>query len=603
MSRILNTFFRCPECKEKLINTNSCLGCSKIYYNNEGFFDFTNTPIINTNQKFSELLSSINSHGYSDAVKEFLENDRESEYRFNKKEGAIAFRVINKNSTRCLVLNSDLGNIPENLSQMFDEIYSLESDNDKLLIQKSRFQENKIDNVVLVRSIPNSLPFPDNHFDLIVLNGIKIKKQDGISKEKILKSLNEIKRILNTNGCLCAGLQNKRGLKALQKKTEEETDYEYYLDVFDVYNSLFDSLGFKVEPYWVLPSHNEPHYSGKVVDDVSLKWFFQNFDTKLRVDTKYKIAGIFLKLLNKSTRKSVLKNFCSSFVFYCYKDQHPKTIENMIIKKTGFKNLIQNVRLTKVLYFLLDNNGNPKKVVSCEPTKYDLTERISTVNRIFPNMKNPDEKIIIEEWLSGTALDRLDDNDVKLTMKWLTDFQTSTMSEVLSIQDIEKEITDVKKDLDSIEAMSNLPYDVWLNEYKEELKDKKLKKTAVHGDFQIRNILIDHEKSVTNVIDWDWRYQEKGNPIYDFVWLATNIMMLSNDPITEFRSNLNDNGKAGTAKIIIKETMKNHFTVNLDFTKLQRFMILRFITIKIKDGTDGYLIYIEMLRVLSQQAH
>ena len=177
MSRMLNTFFRCPECKEKLINTNSCSGCSKIYYNNEGFFDFTNTPITNTNQKFSELLHNIHSHGYSDAVKEFLENDRESEYRFNKKEGAIAFRTINKNSTRCLVLNSDLGNIAENLSQMFDEIYSLESDNDKLLIQKSRFKENKIDNVVLVRSIPNSLPFPDNHFDLIVLNGIKIKKQ------------------------------------------------------------------------------------------------------------------------------------------------------------------------------------------------------------------------------------------------------------------------------------------------------------------------------------------------------------------------------------------------------------------------------------------
>ena len=82
----------------------------------------------------------------------------------------------------------------------------------------------------------------------------------------------------------------------------------------------------------------------------------------------------------------------------------------------------------------------------------------------------------------------------------------------------------------------------------------------------MRNILIDRNKSLVNVIDWDWRYQEKGNPIYDFMWLVTNIMMLSNDPITEFRSNLNDNGKAVTAKRIIKETMKNHFQVNLDFS-------------------------------------
>jgi hypothetical protein len=42
--------------------------------------------------------------------------------------------------------------------------------------------------------------------------------------------------------------------------------------------------------------------------------------------------------------------------------------------------------------------------------------------------------------------------------------------------------------------------------------------------------------------------------------------------------------------------MKNHFTVNLDFTKLQRFMILRFITIKIKEGTDEYQLYIEILK-------
>ena len=145
---MLNTFFRCSECKEKLINTNSCSGCSKIYYNNEGFFDFTNTPITNTNQKFSNLLSSINSHGYSKAIKEFLKSEPKYEYSFNKKEGSLAFRAINKSSSRCLILNSDLGNIPENLSQMYEEVYSLENDKNKVLIQKFRFQENKIDNVV-----------------------------------------------------------------------------------------------------------------------------------------------------------------------------------------------------------------------------------------------------------------------------------------------------------------------------------------------------------------------------------------------------------------------------------------------------------------------
>lgn len=595
MSKMLNTFFRCPECKEKLINTNSCLGCSKTYYNNEGFFDFTNTPITNTNQKFSNLLSSINSHGYSKAIKEFLKSEPKYEYRFNKKEGSLAFRAINKSSSRCLILNSDLGNIPENLSQMYEEVYSLENDKNKVLIQKFRFQENKIDNVVLVRSKCDSLPFPDKHFDLVVLNGIQIKRQNGVSKTKVEEFLNEIKRVLNTNGCLCAGLQNKRGLKVMQEKTEEEIDHEHYLDSFYGYNSLFGSLGFQVEPYWVLPSHSKPHYSGKVVDDVSLKWFFQNFDKKFSVDTKFRVAGMFLKLLNKPARKLALE-FCPSFLFYCYKGEKPKVLEDLIMENTGFEHLIQNARLHKILYILLDKSGNPRKAVSCQHTKYDLTEKVFPIKRIFPKMKDPEEKIVIEEWLDGEVLDRLNVNDLKLAMKWLTDFQNNTMSELLNLQEIEEEVTNVKNELDSIEAMNCLPYDKWLDEYKEVLSNIKLKKTAVHGDFQVRNILINRKKSLVNVIDWDWRYQEKGNPIYDFVWLATSIMMLSNDSIAEFRSNLNDNGKAATAKRIIKDTMKNHFTVNLDFTKLQRFMILRFITIKIKEGTDEYQLYIEILK-------
>ena len=600
MSRMLNTFFRCSECKEKLINTNSCSGCSKIYYNNEGFFDFTNTPITNTNQKFSNLLSSINSHGYSKAIKEFLKSEPKYEYSFNKKEGSLAFRAINKSSSRCLILNSDLGNIPENISQMYEEVYSLENDKNKVLIQKFRFQENKIDNVVLVRSKCDSLPFPDKHFDLVVLNGIQIKRQNGVSKTKVEEFLNEIKRVLNTNGCLCAGLQNKRGLKVMQEKTEEEIDYEHYLDSFYGYNSLFGSLGFQVEPYWVLPSHSKPHYSGKVVDDVSLKWFFQNFDKKFSVDTKFRVAGMFLKLLNKPARKLVLE-FCPSFLFYCYNGEKPKVLEDIITENTGFENLIQNIRLNKILYILLDRNGNPRKVVSCQITKYDLTEKVFPIKRIFPKMTNLEEKIVVEEWLDGEVLDRLNVNELKLVMKWLTDFQNNTMSELLSLQEIEDEVISVKNELDSIEAMNCLPYDKWLDEYKEEISSIKLKKTAVHGDFQVRNILIDHKNSLVNVIDWDWRYQEKGNPLYDFMWLATNVMMLTNNSVDEFRSNLDDNGK--TAKRIIKETMKKHFQHDLDFIKLQRFMILRFITIKIKDGTLGYLLYIKMLRVLSQQAH
>ena len=273
------------------------------------------------------------------------------------------------------------------------------------------------------------------------------------------------------------------------------------------------------------------------------------------------------------------------------------------MEKTGFKNLIQNPRRDRMNYILLDRYREPKKIVSCKFTKYDFTEKVIQIKRVFPMMRDPEEKIVMDRWIEGEPLDRLNVNDLKLTMKWLTNFQEKTKSEILSPQDIEEEVNNIKNELDSIKTMNGLPYDKWLDDYKEHLSNITLSKTAVHDDFTVRNILIDRKKSLVNVIDWDWRYQEKANPIYDFVWLATNIMMLSNNSVEEFRANCNGNGKVVKAVRIIQETMKKHFQVDFDFIKLQRFMILRFIILKIKDNTDEYLLYIELLKILFHKNH
>ena len=472
------------------------------------------------------------------------------------------------------------------------------------LCSKSRFQKNHIDNIVLGRSDSKSLPFPDKYFDVVILDGIKVNEPDnGSSRFVIVEFLKEIRRVLATNGCLCVGLENKYGITIFQRKIENNSDRKSFTDSFFGYKSLFTSLGFQVSPYWALPSHKEPHFSARIEDDISLKWFFQNFDKKFFVDRRFRIAGIFLKLLNKTARKLILEFFCPSFLFYCYKEEKPQILEEMIMEKTGFKNLIQNPRRDRMNYILLDRYREPKKIVSCKFTKYDFTEKVIQIKRVFPMMRDPEEKIVMDRWIEGEPLDRLNVNDLKLTMKWLTNFQEKTKSEILSPQDIEEEVNNIKNELDSIKTMNGLPYDKWLDDYKEHLSNITLSKTAVHDDFTVRNILIDRKKSLVNVIDWDWRYQEKANPIYDFVWLATNIMMLSNNSVEEFRANCNGNGKVVKAVRIIQETMKKHFQVDFDFIKLQRFMILRFIILKIKDNTDEYLLYIELLKILFHKNH
>tara|TARA_Y100000590_G_scaffold260063_1_gene292125 strand:+ start:24 stop:806 length:783 start_codon:yes stop_codon:yes gene_type:complete len=255
--------------------------------------------------------------------------------------------------------------------------------------------------------------------------------------------------------------------------------------------------------------------------------------------------------------------------------------------------------MTKTLFFLMNDNGDPKKVLTCKNTKYNFNEELIHVKREFPNMKNPDEKLVLEEWLNGDFLDRLNQKHIQLVMKWLIEFQKSTQSDELTDEEIDGEIKQVRQEIIKINAMKELPYELWLEEYKKELKKTRLTKTAVHGDFQLRNILIDEELQRVNVIDWDWRFQEKGNPIYDFVWLATNIVMFSNNPEKEFLEYQKNGGKTKNSVSIIKKIMKNHFNIELDFIKLQRFMIMRFITIRVKDEDDGYLLYVNILKHLS----
>tara|TARA_Y100000590_G_scaffold463122_1_gene629037 strand:+ start:2323 stop:3990 length:1668 start_codon:yes stop_codon:yes gene_type:complete len=552
---------------------------------------------MNEEYNISNFIKNIKNEGYSTALKKFLENNLELESKFEKMEGSIAFRVNNNNNSRCLIINSDFGNIPENLSHTFEQVWSFEENSDKTLIQKYRFENKKIKNITIINTKKELFTFPKNYFELIILNGIKqVDVSIGFSNY-----IEMIRTLLTEDGCMCVGVHNKYGINLFRKENDNHGEEKEIVESINGYKKIFETSGFEVKPYWVFPSHTKPHYSANIEDDVSLEWFFENFDKTFSVDKKFSMIRNSLKILNSKSRKILVEKFAPSFLFYCYKNNIPENIESMIIKKSGLKNCIQNIRHSKIMYILLDSIGIPQKAVFCKLEKFDLKENIVEIQRKFPNMREPDEKIMMEDWVSGDVLDPSNKNDFDLTMKWIIKFQEETKSELLTLKEIERESEDVKNNLKRIDAMSSLPFEKWIDDYNEYVNSLKLKKTAVHGDFQTRNILIDRKNSLVNIIDWDWRFQEKGNPTYDFVWLGTNLMIAGNNMIDSFVSHLNGKGKHTESIKILKDIMNIHFKQDFDFIRLQRFMILRFITIKINDGTLGYLSYIELLKILSKK--
>ena len=59
-----------------------------------------------------------------------------------------------RNHSRCLIINSDLGNIPENLSDIFDEVYSLELDKNRIFkqIHKIKSVPGRLERVALLKN-------------------------------------------------------------------------------------------------------------------------------------------------------------------------------------------------------------------------------------------------------------------------------------------------------------------------------------------------------------------------------------------------------------------------------------------------------------------
>ena len=102
------------------------------------------------------LLDKIKKQGYSNSISEFINKYPETGYRFDKKQGSIFLRSINGSNRKCLVINSDLGNIPEFLSTIFEKVISIDIE-EKILIQTERFKHKKINNIQFEISESNNM--------------------------------------------------------------------------------------------------------------------------------------------------------------------------------------------------------------------------------------------------------------------------------------------------------------------------------------------------------------------------------------------------------------------------------------------------------------
>lgn len=611
----MDNSFICNICKDKLKISNDeyvCNSCKIEIKCIDNFIDFSGKINFNFNdfpkEKLNELIKNLEEKGYTKAVSDFLKNYPVFTKQISDNKSAdMIFHCLKKKNIRCLEIGSSFGKNIEVLAKNFQEVYSLEWDERKIKFQKSRFKENGLSNVKIIRCDPFKLPFPNDHFDLILCNGlIELIGNDQKDIEIIdtqKKFLLELKRTIKTDGCFSLGVENGSSLGHIVEKDIPFRKFEKLKKKhsFQEYQKIFDDLGLYNEAYWTLPSLWRPYFSGKIDDKKATKWFYENYRKFLLKEKQDKLKNLVLSSfgkINNLTSNIMAKRIVPNFVFCCYKTKEFSTYEKFLLTNTKFSNFILMGRKSRLIYILFNRKGNPKKLISLDRYGEDFPNKIEHCIRKIPNMKDPTSRVWTEEWISGKEIDPTNIKHLAEAIQWLINFQKQSQTNLLSEIDKRNEVEWFRKRILNFPEINIQKYLKWLDDYEKFLLENKITKVARHGDFWYTNILLDKKTNQTNVVDWE-NFSIEGNPFYDFLTFILHLMTLPpKNPVKVFKESLGLKGVFGETMKKMKKHIDEHFGFKFDLIILLRFFIIRNI---IRSNIKGQKLenHIRMLEILS----
>ena len=122
------------------------------------------------------------------------------------------FLISLDKKSKVLDIGAGLGTVSEVLSHYYEEVVSVEPVRERLYFCKKRFEQEGIKNIKLVNANALELPFPENSFDLVVMNGVLewVALYNKENPKKVQEQvLINVLRILKPNGYLYIGIENR----------------------------------------------------------------------------------------------------------------------------------------------------------------------------------------------------------------------------------------------------------------------------------------------------------------------------------------------------------------------------------------------------------
>lgn len=578
----------CPICKKEVIIQETqlqCLECNQIFSINENYIDFLKSDdywgeISQT--RINKLINDVKSFGSNKALFELVrEFPKFTSFIFNHDRIDWIFHKVSfTNNHRFLDIGSGLGMIVFLASKMYKEVYSLENILERIIFQNEVIKNKKIENIFLFRADGLRLPFKDDYFDFISINGVLewIGLNDIFKNPKYIQIqfLKEVRRVLKPNGNLYIGIENRvapkyfRGamdhsgyaytsimprflanlyMKVVKKPAQHYTtssktktklyNYSTYTYSYIGYQRLLKKAGYPiVEIYYTSPDYNAPELSFNLnTADFYLKYrrnSIKEFKKRLIVSLLSKAPLLFSKLLIG------LRSPC--YLIFSRKVKKDSNFVKDLLDKTNCKNLIKvsgRENLTgKVLFFIGDQKRIKfvAKIARFDDGDSKLKNEMQKIQE-YNNIKVKkiviqQKEVYLEPYINGRRFRKNEINNQKRAIDWLLKFQKQTdyKNHDQIFKDEHIKLNKYLLFLSENNIINNSTFKKLvkdLNKFYEIIEKIKLNICSEHGDFFLGNIIL--SKNRLYYIDFEF-FKKRGNPIFDFCFfILCNIDDLKKD--------------------------------------------------------------------------
>jgi len=216
----MNNYFICPLCKDDLISDLDgyvCNNCRKRWRFYDGVPDFS----VRTGywgefpeEKMEKFINLCEEIGWMKALANFFAHDRDYyEYILDRNRANFHFLLSLDENSCILDAGAGWGTISFSLARFYKRVFAFDIVKQRVKFIDMQRRDLGVNNLIPAIGHTNHLPFRDNYFDLVILNGVLEwipyldKKKNPYIQQ--LTALKELRRVLKKGGKIYIGIENR----------------------------------------------------------------------------------------------------------------------------------------------------------------------------------------------------------------------------------------------------------------------------------------------------------------------------------------------------------------------------------------------------------